>query len=214
MKVFSEDEVIKNSTEYFNGDTLAASVVAKKYLLRNSKEEYLESSPDDIHQRLSKEFSRMEDLFGGDRKLTKEQIYDFLKNFDNVVPQGSPMMGIGNNEKVVSLSNCMVIESPEDDISSIFDAGKNLANLMKRRVGVGIDISKLRPDGAVVSNSAGTPTGAWSFADFYSYITRKIGQNNRRGALMITIDVRHPDIESFINMKSIPHPKLKELGVV
>ena len=111
------------------------------------------------------------------------------------------MMGIGNNYVNVSLSNCVVVESPEDNISSIVDAGKELANLFKRRCGVGLDISKLRPENAPVNNSAGTTTGAWSFADFYSYVCRMIGQNGRRGALMITMDVRHPDIEKFVEMK-------------
>ena len=111
------------------------------------------------------------------------------------------MMGIGNNYVNVSLSNCVVVESPDDNISSIIDSGKHLANLFKRRCGVGLDISNLRPEGTPVNNSAGTTTGAWSFADYYSYVCRMIGQNGRRGALMITMDVRHPDIENFVTMK-------------
>jgi ribonucleoside-diphosphate reductase alpha chain len=109
--------------------------------------------------------------------------------------------GIGNDHVNVSLSNCVVVESPKDNISSIVDSGKHLANLFKRRCGVGVDISELRPENAPVNNSAGTTTGAWSFADFYSYVCRMIGQNGRRGALMISMDVRHPDIERFITMK-------------
>ena len=124
-----------------------------------------------------------------------------MKDFKYIVPQGSPMMGIGNDYVNVSLSNCVVVESPSDNISSIIDSGKELANLFKRRCGVGLDISNLRPDGTTVNNSAGTTTGAWSFADFYSYVCRMIGQNGRRGALMITMDVRHPDIEHFVTMK-------------
>jgi ribonucleoside-diphosphate reductase alpha chain len=111
------------------------------------------------------------------------------------------MMGIGNNYVNVSLSNCVVVESPRDNISSIANTGRDLANLFKRRCGVGLDISNLRPDGETVNNSAGTTTGAWSFADFYSYVCRMIGQNGRRGALMITMDIRHPDIEKFVTMK-------------
>ena len=107
----------------------------------------------------------------------------------------------GNNYVNVSLSNCVVVDSPKDNISSIVDSGKYLANLFKRRCGVGLDISEIRPENASVNNSAGTTTGAWSFADFYSYVCRMIGQNGRRGALMITMDVRHPDIESFVTMK-------------
>ncbi len=154
-----------------------------------------------MHKRLAKEFARMEEKFGGDRSLTEEKIYGYLKNFDYVVPQGSPMMGIGNNNVKVSLSNCVVVDSPQDNVSSIMDSGKQLANLFKRRCGVGLDISDLRPDGAEVNNSAGTTTGAWSFADFYSYVCRMIGQNGRRGALMITMDIRHPDVEQFVTMK-------------
>ena len=111
------------------------------------------------------------------------------------------MYGIGNDHAVVSLSNCVVVDSPTDDVSSIMNRGKDLANLFKRRCGVGIDISTLRPEHTLVSNSAGSTTGAWSFADFYSYVCRMIGQNGRRGALMITLDVRHPDIEKFVTMK-------------
>ena len=111
------------------------------------------------------------------------------------------MMGIGNNYVNVSLSNCVVVDSPADNISSIMDAGKHLANLFKRRCGVGLDLSNLRPQDTPVNNSAGTTTGAWSFADFYSYVCRMIGQNGRRGALMISMDVRHPDVMEFIKMK-------------
>ena len=133
--------------------------------------------------------------------LEREEIYELLKDFKYIVPQGSPMMGIGNNHVNVSLSNCVVVASPEDNISSIIDSSKSLANLFKRRCGVGLDISQLRPEGTPVNNSAGTTTGAWSFADLYSYVCRMIGQNGRRGALMISMDVRHPDIEKFVTMK-------------
>ena len=133
--------------------------------------------------------------------LTEKEIYSYFKNFKYIVPQGSPMMGIGNNYVNVSLSNCVVVDNPQDNVSSIMDAGKDLANLFKRRCGVGLDISDLRPEGAPVNNSARTTTGAWSFADFYSYVCRMIGQNGRRGALMISMDIRHPDIEKFVTMK-------------
>jgi len=133
--------------------------------------------------------------------MDEDEIYNLLKDFKYIIPQGSPMYGIGNDHAIVSLSNCVVVESPTDDISSIVNKGKDLANLFKRRCGVGIDISTLRPEGTRVSNSAGTTSGAWSFADFYSYVCRMIGQNGRRGALMITLDIRHPDIEKFVVMK-------------
>ena len=191
----------KKTLEYFSGDELATNVFLTKYALKNKENEFVEKTPDDMHKRLAKEFARMEDKFGGANKLSEDKIYDLLKDFKYIVPQGSPMMGIGNNYVNVSLSNCVVVESPKDNISSIMDAGKELANLFKRRCGVGLDISNLRPENTAVNNSAGTTTGAWSFADFYSYVCRMIGQNGRRGALMITMDVRHPDIEKFVEMK-------------
>ena len=198
---YTEGEVEQATLEYFDGDNLATNVWITKYALKNKKGELLEKTPDDMHKRLAREFSRIEKKFGGERSLTEKKIYNLLKNFDHIVPQGSPMMGIGNDHVNVSLSNCVVIESPKDNVSSIMDSGKELANLFKRRCGVGLDISCLRPDGATVNNSAGTTTGAWSFADFYSYVCRMIGQNGRRGALMVTMDVRHPDIENFVTMK-------------
>jgi ribonucleoside-diphosphate reductase alpha chain len=134
--------------------------------------------------------------------LSEDKIYSYIKDFKYIVPQGSPMFGIGNNFVNASLSNCVVVASPDDNVSSIVYSGKHLANLFKRRCGVGLDISNLRPEGMSVNNSAGTTTGAWSFADFYSYVCRMIGQNGRRGALMISIDVRHPDVDKFAKMKN------------
>ena len=197
-----DDKSVHNKTvEYFNGDELAANVWMTKYALKNKEGEYQETTPDDMHRRLAKEFARVEKKFNSQHEMTEEKIYNYLKDFKYIVPQGSPMMGIGNDYVNVSLSNCVVVESPSDNISSIVNAGRDLANLFKRRCGVGLDISNLRPDGTFVNNSAGTTTGAWSFADFYSYVCRMIGQNGRRGALMITMDVRHPDIEKFVTMK-------------
>ena len=187
--------------EYFGGDGLAANVWLTKYALKDKSGKILEETPDDMHNRIASEFARMELKFGGENALSQEQIYDLIKDFNYIVPQGSPMMGIGNNHVNVSLSNCVVVASPEDNISSIIDSSKSLANLFKRRCGVGLDISQLRPEGTPVNNSAGTTTGAWSFADLYSYVCRMIGQNGRRGALMISMDVRHPDIEKFVTMK-------------
>tara|TARA_R110002051_G_scaffold318120_1_gene400053 strand:+ start:236 stop:2683 length:2448 start_codon:yes stop_codon:yes gene_type:complete len=200
-KKYSEEEVEEATLDYFNQDRLATNVWMTKYALKNKKGQFVEKTPDDMHNRLASEFARMEEKFGGNLALSKEEIYELLKDFEYIVPQGSPMMGVGNNYVNVSLSNCVVVDSPKDNISSIMDSGKHLANLFKRRCGVGLDISELRPENAPVSNSAGTTTGAWSFADFYSYVCRMIGQNGRRGALMITMDVRHPDIEQFVAMK-------------
>ncbi len=199
--MYSKEEVNANSVSYFKGDELAGNVFTTKYALKTKDGKYLESSPDQMHQRIAKEFARIEAKFGGETALDYDTIYNDIKNFGYIVPQGSPMYGIGNNETVASLSNCVVVASPEDNVSSIMDSGKYLANLFKRRCGVGVDISNLRPEGMTVNNSAGTTTGAWSFADFYSYVCRMIGQNGRRGALMISLDVRHPDVFKFVKMK-------------
>jgi ribonucleoside-diphosphate reductase alpha chain len=200
------EQVNDESIKYFNGDDLAANVFVTKYALKQKTGEYVEQTPHEMHQRLAKEFARIEKKFDSNfnssSSLQYEEIFNLLKEFKYVVPQGSPMMGIGNDYVNVSLSNCVVVESPDDNISSIVNTGKHLANLFKRRCGVGLDISTLRPDNTPVSNSAGTTTGAWSFADFYSYVCRMIGQNGRRGALMITMDIRHPDIERFVTMKN------------
>lgn len=199
--MFNKKEVIEKTLEYFDGDELAANVWTTKYALKNADGQYLEQTPDDMHQRMAHEFARIENKFNSERALPYDTIYKYLQHFKYIVPQGSPMMGIGNNHVNVSLSNCVVVDAPGDNISSIINSGRDLANLFKRRCGVGVDISNLRPEGAPVNNSAGTTTGAWSFADFYSYVCRMIGQNGRRGALMITMDIRHPDIKNFIKMK-------------
>ncbi len=201
MKVYTQQEVMASTLEYFDDDDLAANVWVTKYALKDKAGNLLEKTPDAMHRRLASEFARVETHYAGDRALSESEIYELLKDFKYIVPQGSPMMGIGNDHVNVSLSNCVVVASPDDNISSILDSGKSLANLFKRRCGVGIDVSTLRPEGAPVNNSAGTTSGAWSFADFYSYVCRMIGQNGRRGALMITMDVRHPDIENFVTMK-------------
>ena len=172
-KTYNQDEVRDVTIKYFNGDELAANVWMTKYALKDNSGTFVEQSPDDMHQRLAKEFARIEEKFGG-AALQEEEIFNLFKSFKYVVPQGSPMMGIGNNFVNVSLSNCVVVESPEDSVSSIVDTGKYLANLFKRRCGVGVDISEFRPENAPVNNSAGTTTGAWSFADFYSYVCRMI----------------------------------------
>jgi len=199
--MYTEEQVREATLEYFKGDELATNVFMTKYCLKDREGNFQELTPRDMHKRLASEFARMETKFGGPRALTEERIFNHLDNFAYIVPQGSPMMGIGNNHVNVSLSNCVVVSSPEDNVSSIINAGRDLANLFKRRCGVGLDISELRPDGSIVNNSAGTTTGSWSFADFYSYVCRMIGQNGRRGALMISMDVRHPDIAHFVKMK-------------
>jgi len=198
--MYAEDLVREGTLDYFRGDELATNVWMTKYALRDKSGDFMEETPNDMHQRLAKEFARIETKFETNG-LSYDEIYDLFKDFKYIVPQGSPMYGVGNDYVNASLSNCVVVASPGDNVSSIIDSGKELANLFKRRCGVGLDISNLRPENAPVNNAAGTTTGAWSFADFYSYVCRMIGQNGRRGALMISIDVRHPDVERFVTMK-------------
>lgn len=193
------EEAYQASLEYYHGDELSAKTFIDKYALRDKGGDYKELTPDDMHHRLAKEFARIEKKYKN--PLSEGTIYEALKNFKYIVPQGSPMSAIGNPYVVQSLSNCVVTESPEDNIQSIMDAARSLAQLFKRRCGVGIDISNLRPEGTSVNNAARTTTGAWSFADLYSYVCRMIGQAGRRGALMISIDIRHPDIFQFVKMK-------------
>ena len=156
-----------------------------------------------MHIRLASEFSRIDhEKYGLDAKKQFNLYYERFKKFSRLVPQGSPMAAIGNPYQTLSASNCVVIDSPEDSISGIMRTATEFAQLFKRRCGVGSDLSELRPDGFRVKNAARTTSGAWSFADLFSYITGKIGQSGRRGATMITISVHHPDVEQFAKMKA------------
>lgn len=204
--MYTKEQVEEKTLKYFNNDELATNTWISKYCLKDKKGNYLELSPDDMHHRLAREFYRIESRYPNG--LSYEEIYSQLKNFSKIIPQGSPMYGIGNPVPV-SLSNCVVIDSPKDDMSSIIEAAKNIANLSKRRCGIGLDLSELRPEGHPVNNSAGTTSGSWSFADLYSYILNLVGQNGRRGAGMITLDVKHPDAHQFSQMK---HDKTKVTG--
>jgi len=192
-------EAYADALEYYQGDDLPAKTFIDKYALRDMEGDFKETTPTQMHYRLATELYRIESKYPNPRSL--EEIEEALLRFRYFVPQGSPMYGIGNPYSLISLSNCFVVRSPEDDMSSIVEQGKDLANIMKRRGGAGIDITPLRPEGTIVNNAARTSTGAWSFADFYSLICRMIGQDGRRGALMISIDVRHPDVFKFAKMK-------------
>jgi len=196
------EDVYEATLKYFNGDTLATDAWIKKYCLQDKNENYLELTPDDMHWRLANEFARIEQNYPN--PLSAEEIYGHLKGFTNLVLQGSPMYGIGNDHTLSSLSNCVVAPSPEDSISGIFNTAKDIANLYKARIGIGFSVSSLRPEGAAVNNSAKTSTGAWSFVDFYSHVTALIGQSGRRGALLEAMDVRHPDIFKFATCKQDP----------
>ena len=218
LNTYSYKEVLEKSTAYFNGDDLAASTWANKYAMKNEKGEYLELTPDDMHKRMAEEFARIEDKYrannllngqqhllseyGQNREdLTFEKIYDYFKAFNAVIPQGSVMSSLGNPYMIASLSNCIVLPEIYDSYGGIFYTDQQMAQLFKRRCGVGIDLSTLRPAGMHVSNAAGTSTGAVSFMERFSNTTREVAQNGRRGALMITMDIAHPDVEQFITMK-------------
>ena len=212
-KTYTFDEVLKSAVDYFNGDELAATTWINKYALKTPDGKFLEKTPDDMHKRMAREFARVENKYpsvktgelsdyGQKReKLNEEKIYNYFKNFKYVIPQGSIMFGLGNREVIASLSNCVVIPAPYDSYGGIFYTDQQLAQLFKRRCGVGTDLSKLRPKDASVSNAAGTTTGAVSFMHRFSFTTREVAQNGRRGALMLTMDIAHPDIEDFITVK-------------
>ena len=200
VSMYTYDEVVAASLEYFDGDDLAANVWITKYALKDSDGNILENTPDDMHRRLAKEFARIEkNKF--EEPLTEDEIYECFKNFERIIPQGSPMYGIGNNYKIVSLSNCFLLSVPLDSYNSILDVDKELVNISKRRGGVGIDLSKLRPKGSPTKNAAHSSTGIVSWMKRYSNSIREVGQNNRRGALILTLSIHHPDILDFIVAK-------------
>lgn len=201
MKTYTHEEALKSSLEYFKGDELAASVWISKYAMKDSFGNLFEKSPDEMHRRLASEFARIE--AGYENPLTEEEIYDLLKEFRYIVPQGGPMTGIGNKHQVASLSNCFVIghKKPADSYGGIMRIDEEQVQLMKRRGGVGHDLSHIRPAGSAVLNSALTSTGVVPFMERYSNSTREVAQDGRRGALMLSISIKHPDSESFIDAK-------------
>ena len=202
--VYSYKEVVSASTEYFDGDILAGQKFADKYALKDPSRGFLELTPDDMHIRLAREFARAELLKYENEsdRLTFDQIYNLMKGFRYIVPQGSPMYGIGNPFQYISVSNCFVVSSPADSYGGIMKTDQQLAQISKRRGGVGTDISTLRPSNTRVKNAALTTTGSISFAERFSNTIREVGQNGRRGALMLTTDIHHPDVIDFINVKS------------
>lgn len=199
-KTYTKQEVREATLQYFKGDELATDVWIKKYCLKDDQN-YYELTPDDMHHRIAKELARAEANYPN--PLSEEEIYDTLKNFNRIVPQGSPMSGIGNDFQVVSLSNCFVIgnEGESDSYGGILKLDQELVQLEKRRGGVGLDLSFVRPTGSPVKNSAITSTGVVPFMERYSSSTKEVAQDGRRGALMESISVRHPDSERFIDAK-------------
>lgn len=188
------------SREYFHGDELAAQVFLGKYAMTIPETgEILEETPDSMHHRMANEFARIEEKYPN--PVSKEEIYSCFKDFKYIIPQGSPMSGIGNPYQTVSLSNCFVIESPYDSYGGILKTDQEEAQLMKRRGGVGFDISTIRPRGAFTNNAAKTTDGIGVFMERFSNTCREVAQGGRRGALMISISVHHPEIETFINIK-------------
>jgi len=219
---YTRDEAYSASLKYFNGDELAASVFVDKYALRNPGGQLLELTPSDMHMRLAREFARIEAKYPN--PLSEKEIFCLLADVEHtdisqravmsleelakesrglgaVVPQGSPMSAIGNDYKLQSLSNCFVISSPEDSYGGILFADQEQAQIMKRRGGVGFDISTIRPKGMNTANAAGTTDGIGVFMERFSNTCREVAQGGRRGALMQTISVVHPEIETFINIK-------------
>lgn len=195
------DEALKASINYFNGDELAAGVWLNKYALKDSQGNIYEQTPDDMHRRMAREIHRVEKRYPN--PLTEEEIFSLLERFRYIVPQGGPMTGIGNKHQVASLSNCFVIGNPgqSDSYGGVMKTDEEQVQLMKRRGGVGHDLSHIRPAGSPVMNSALTSTGVVPFMERYSNSTREVAQDGRRGALMLTISIKHPDAERFIDAK-------------
>lgn len=200
-KTYTYEEALAASMTYFHGDELAATVWINKYAMKDSFGNLYEKSPDDMHRRLAAEFARIERNYPD--PLTEEQIYGLLKDFRYAIPQGGPMTGIGNDYQVASLSNCFVIghDKPADSYGGILMLDQEQVQLMKRRGGVGHDLSQIRPTGSSVLNSALTSTGIVPFMERFSNSTREVAQDGRRGALMLTLSIRHPDSERFIDAK-------------
>ncbi len=199
--VYSYDEAFEASLKYFNGDELAARVWVSKYALKDSFGNIYEKSPDDMHHRIASEIARIEQKYPN--PMSCDEIFSYLKDFRYIVPQGSPMTGIGNNYQVSSLSNCFVIglDGGPDSYGGIIRIDEEQVQLMKRRGGVGHDLSHIRPKGTPVKNSALTSTGLVPFMERYSNSTREVAQDGRRGALMLTVSVKHPDSEAFVDAK-------------
>lgn len=200
-KTYSYDEAYEASLKYFKGDELAARVWVNKYAVKDSFGNIYEKSPEDMHWRIANEVARTEGKYP--QALSAQELFDVFDHFKYIVPQGSPMTGIGNNYQVASLSNCFVIglDGPADSYGAIIRIDEEQVQLMKRRGGVGHDLSHIRPKGSPVKNSALTSTGLVPFMERYSNSTREVAQDGRRGALMLSVSIKHPDSEAFIDAK-------------
>ena len=201
QKTYSQDEVFEATLHYFNNDDLAARVWLNKYALKDSEGNIYELTPNDMHRRIAKEIARIESRYPN--ALSEDKIYDLIKDFKYIVPQGSPMAGIGNPFQIASLSNCFVIgnSGQSDSYGGVMKIDQEQVQLMKRRGGVGHDLSHIRPKGSPVKNSALTSTGIVPFMERYSNSTREVAQDGRRGALMLSVSINHPDSGDFIDAK-------------
>ncbi|MDC7999480.1 adenosylcobalamin-dependent ribonucleoside-diphosphate reductase [Aequorivita todarodis] len=200
-QTYTQDEAFEASVEYFKGDDLAARVWVNKYALKDSEGNIYEKTPNDMHRRIAKEIARIEQRYAN--PMTEDEVFEAIKDFKYIVPQGSPMAGIGNPYQIASLSNCFVIgnEGDSDSYGGIMKIDQEQVQLMKRRGGVGHDLSHIRPKGSPVKNSALTSTGIVPFMERYSNSTREVAQDGRRGALMLSVSINHPDSEDFIDAK-------------
>lgn len=201
QKTYSYEEAFRASTEYFEGDELAARVWVSKYAMKDSHGNIYEKTPEDMHHRIASEIARIEKNYPN--PMSEKEVMDVIDHFRYIIPAGSPMTGIGNNYQVASLSNCFVIgpEGNADSYGAVMRTDEEQVQLMKRRGGVGHDLSQLRPKGSPVANSALTSTGLVPFMERYSNSTREVAQDGRRGALMLSVSVRHPEAEAFIDAK-------------
>ncbi|MAN58722.1 MAG: ribonucleoside-diphosphate reductase, adenosylcobalamin-dependent, partial [Flavobacteriaceae bacterium] len=200
-KTYTQEEAFEASVAYFKGDDLAARVWVNKYALKDSEGNLYEKTPNDMHRRIAKEIARIEQRYPN--PMTEDEVFDLIKDFKYIVPQGSPMAGIGNPYQIASLSNCFVIGNPgnSDSYGGVMKIDQEQVQLMKRRGGVGHDLSHIRPKGSPVKNSALTSTGIVPFMERYSNSTREVAQDGRRGALMLSVSINHPDAEDFIDAK-------------
>lgn len=201
VKTYTFDEAYEASVKYFKGDEMAAKVWVSKYAIKDSFGTIFEQNPDDMHRRIAKELARIEKKYPN--PMSEDEIYELLRDFKYIVPQGGPMTGIGNKYQIASLSNCFVIGTSgnADSYGGILKVDEEQVQLMKRRGGVGHDLSHIRPKGSPVLNSALTSTGVVPFMERYSNSTREVAQDGRRGALMLSISIKHPDSEKFIDAK-------------
>lgn len=201
LKTYSQEEAFNKTLEYFDGDELAARVWVNKYAMKDSFGNIYEQTPEDMHRRIACEVARIEKKYPN--PLNEEEVFALLDHFRYIVPAGSPMTGIGNNFQVASLSNCFVIglDGDSDSYGAVLRIDEEQVQLMKRRGGVGHDLSKIRPKGTPVNNSALTSTGLVPFMERYSNSTREVAQDGRRGALMLSVSIKHPDSEAFIDAK-------------